>query len=142
MITGKKYGCQREVIKGFTLLEVIIALLVLAIGLSSIFSLLGRGTHSLYQGVTDLTLTSYATTIFSEISAKLKAIGDTPQSLYDQKHPSFPPNYSYDLEFVSLEPVSPAVRDAGKNSILVVLTIKWMRGRYSHSEKFQAIMLR
>jgi prepilin-type N-terminal cleavage/methylation domain-containing protein len=128
--------------QGFTLLEVIIALLILAIGLTSIFSLFGRGTHSLYQSVTDLTLTSYATTIFSEISAKLKDIGDTPQSLYGQKHPSFPPNYTYDLEFVSLDPVNTAVRDAGKNSILVVLTIKWMRGMYSHSEKFQAVMLR
>lgn len=143
---GKRYLKNRLKrflsLTGFTLMEVMIALMILALGLVSIFSLFGSGTHSLYKGVTDVTVTSYANTIFSELSAGLINWSDPPENKYDQIHPSFSPNFKYDLEFTPLDSLNEQVYDAGANAILVTLTIKWYRSRLKQSEKFQAILLK
>lgn len=131
-----------KLLSGFTLLEVMIALLILAIGLASVFSLFGTATRSLHQAVTDEMVTCYANTIFSELDSGTISWSIPPQNLSDQTHPDFPDYVKYDMEFTTLDVLNTTIPDAGLNAVLVALTVKWPRGPKYQSEKFQMLLLK
>lgn len=117
---------------GFTLLEVLIALLILVFGLVSIFSLFGIGAQSHYRGVNDVIIASGAATILAEIRSEFIS-GHPLQDVQDQTHPALPSNFKYDVAF---QPLSDPV--AGET--LVTITIKWPSERGLESEKFQTVL--
>jgi prepilin-type N-terminal cleavage/methylation domain-containing protein len=127
---------------GFTLLEVVIALLILALGLASVFSLFGTASHSLYQATTDETLNAYAQTIFSELYSEAIPWSVSSGNLYNQAHSSFPSHITYDLEFTNFDAFNNQIEDIGKNAVLVKLTFKLPRGAGYYKETFQTILLK
>ncbi|MBI4713526.1 MAG: prepilin-type N-terminal cleavage/methylation domain-containing protein [Planctomycetes bacterium] len=122
--------------KGFTLLEILVALMILAIGLASVFALFGAGTSSYRRSVNDATVARMATTMLAEIETSLQNLppGNIPlRDATNKTHPDFPSIYTYDL---TLTPIT----DSANDSVFVTLTIKWKQPKGFGSEKFETII--
>ncbi len=122
-------------LSGFTLMEVLIALMILAVGLASVFALLGTGAQSHRRGVRDAVVSAYAQTILAELESGVHPAIVAFQSVKDQTHPGFPSFYKYDLEFKK-------TLDLNDNLMVAVLTIKWPYGNKFDSVKFETVLLK
>ncbi|MDI6787457.1 MAG: hypothetical protein QME51_03725 [Planctomycetota bacterium] len=103
--------------EGFSFLEILVALMILVVGVTSIFGLFSTATYSHRRSLNDALVTRMTTTIFSELES-----GKHPSSVdfvdcFDQTHPQFPTNYTYDLLLERVINTEPSSR-------LVTLTIK------------------
>ena len=119
---------------GFTLLEILIALMILSIGLASVFALYGTAAGALSRGVNEVTLSSCAQVILSELEAKTHPAALDLTSRRNQTHPAFPKQFTYDLD------INPIAQN--NTAYAVTLTIKWNYGAVKASEKFQTVILR
>jgi prepilin-type N-terminal cleavage/methylation domain-containing protein len=116
---------------GFTLIEILVALMVLALGLVSVFALFGLATATHRRGVDAQTVADLAMTTFAEIETRFAR--DEPQDLSDQSHPLFSRGYLYGVQFIPLG-------GAGGQAYLVRLTITWQTRGKRHSETFERVM--
>lgn len=118
---------------GFSLIEILIALAILAVGLVSVFALFGAATMTHHRGVDHTTVGLLALSALAE--AKEALSGDSPPAdVEGQKLPGFPDYYSYDIKY---EPIG-----TGRLEYKVVVTVKWQRGGDPKSEVFETILLR
>ncbi|MFA5794382.1 MAG: prepilin-type N-terminal cleavage/methylation domain-containing protein [Candidatus Brocadiia bacterium] len=115
--------------KGFTLLEILVSLMILSIGLASVFGLFGAGARSYRRSINDITVSQMAQTIFTELTNKEDL---RPEDLSNQVHPAFPAIYKYDLIFQE-------INDLPDKTILVILWIKKNDGR-DGEEEFQLLL--
>ena len=115
--------------KGFTLLEILVGLMILVMGLASVFGLFGMGARSYRRSVNDVNISEMAQTIFSELE---NDPNPSLEDVNDQTHPKFPALYKYDLVFQE-------ITDLPDRTILVILWIKINDGR-GGEEEFQMLL--
>lgn len=118
---------------GFSLIEILIALAVLAVGLVGVFSLFAAATATHRRGVDHTTVSLLASAALSEARAALAADRD-PEDVTDEKLPGFPDGYVYDI----------AWEEIGNDRLeyRVTITVKWQRGGEPRSETFETVLLR
>lgn len=128
---------------GFTLLECLAALMILMIGLVSVFSLFVAGAASHKRGVDQTTAGTFAQKVLTEVQAKFNdayinrtAGGRTKNriDLKDQTDPAFPGLYKYDLTLQAF--------DARRDAYAATLKVKWLEGGTEQSAVFETVVLR
>jgi Tfp pilus assembly protein PilV len=115
---------------GFSFLEIMVALMILIFGLTSIFGLFGAATYSHRRSINDEMISRIATTIFSELESGQHPASLDLQNRTNQTHAQFPGIYTYDLSFVAVAGTEPTSR-------IVTLTVKWPKGQ----ETFQTLLI-
>jgi len=121
--------------RGFTLLEVIIALAILVVGLSAILPLFAVGAASHKRGVDQTMVSLIAPHISARLQERLYQIN--PPALTDQEFMQLGRVYRYDAEFKPLDP-----RDPDRAAFIVKVTVHWSENAALHSETFSTILLR
>jgi prepilin-type N-terminal cleavage/methylation domain-containing protein len=122
--------------KGFSLLEVLVALMILVFGLATIFGLYGTATYSHRRSVNDDLTARMATAIFSELESGLHPASIDLQNRTAQQYPGVPAIYTYDLTFETIAGMSQST------SRMVTLTIKWPKGGKTYgSEIFKTLLI-
>ncbi len=119
--------------RGFSLVEILIALAILAVGMVSVFALFGAATITHRRGVDHTNVGLLALAALSEAKEALTGDG-TPVDVADQKLPGFPDAYTYDIEY---EPLGD-----DRLEYKVVVTVKFQRGGEPHTEVFETVLLR
>jgi len=118
--------------QGFTLIEILVALAILAFGMTAVLSLFIAGVRTYKRAMDQSTAAMLAESVLADLEEDLK--GDfVPDPVFAQTRPHFP-GYKYDLE---LKPL-----DVENHEILVSLTIWWGEGKRRRTEVFQTILLR
>lgn len=127
---------RRNIEEGFSLLEVLVALMILVFGLATIFGLYGAASYSHRRGLNDALITRMATAIFSELESGQHPASSDLQNRSAQTCPGFPSIYTYDL---TLETVSGMSLSTGR---MTTLTIKWPKGgKTIGSETFKTYLI-
>ncbi|MBI5780021.1 MAG: hypothetical protein HZA49_11295 [Planctomycetes bacterium] len=116
---------------GFSFLEILVALMILVFGLTTIFGLFGAATYSHRRSVNDETISRMATTIFSELESGQHPASVDLQDRADQTHSQFPGIYTYDLTFSTVTGTEPTSR-------VVTLAIKWGKNQ---QETFRTLII-
>jgi Tfp pilus assembly protein PilV len=121
--------------KGLTLIEITIALIVLALGVVSLLVLftLGGSTHK--KGIDRITAGVIAREILSDIQQE--GIKSNPEAIKDRVYPGYGGLYRYDVEFVpifSKSKASPAYR--------VVVRVKWLESGGQQFVELETVILR
>lgn len=119
---------------GFSFLEILVALMILVFGLTTIFGLFGAATYSHRRSMNDEILSRMATTIFSELESGQHPASINLQNRTNQTHSQFPGIYTYDLTFSTVAGTEPTTR-------LVTLDIKYSKGRSTTLETFRALII-
>ena len=109
--------------KGFTLVEVMVAVVVLGIGIASVLSLIGQATKAISTARGIMIQTGLARLVMVEIEnqywQKEADDIDTSGDFGDDF-----PNYSYEVEIIEdIDEEVPALQE-------VILTVYWERGKY------------
>ncbi len=139
---------------GFTLVECLTALIILAIGLFGVFSIFVAGVATHKKGMDQTTAGTLGQKVLAELEANLDddylkqlsalAAKRNPQGSSSYKRqieltgmtdPDVSDLYSYDL---SLRPTDPRTREA----YAVVLRIRWREGGEQQAAVFETIVLR
>ncbi|MBI3096707.1 MAG: prepilin-type N-terminal cleavage/methylation domain-containing protein [Planctomycetes bacterium] len=121
---------------GFTLLEILIALMILSVGLTSVILLFSVGTSSHKRGI-DATASSFlAQAVFSEWKERLAngAPVDLPHDLKAQSMEGFPQPYSYDLHLEAIDPEGV--------EIFCRIVVRWKKAGEEETEQFTSVLLR
>ncbi|MFH1230722.1 MAG: prepilin-type N-terminal cleavage/methylation domain-containing protein [Planctomycetota bacterium] len=127
---------RRNVGEGFSLLEVLVALMILVFGLATIFGLYGTATYSHRRGVNDALITRMSAAILSELQSGQHLASLDLQNRSAQQYSGFPSIYTYDLAFETISGMSLST------SRIVTLTIKWPKGgKTSGSEIFKTLLI-
>ena len=121
--------------RGFTLLEVIIALAILVLGLSAILPLFAVGATSHKRGIDQTMVSLIAPHITARLQERLYELN--PPALKDQEYAEVGRTYKYDATFTPLDP-----RDISKLAFIVHVTVRWSENTALHSESFSTILLR
>jgi prepilin-type N-terminal cleavage/methylation domain-containing protein len=121
--------------RGFTLLEVLIAMCVLLIAIAAILPLFAVGTASHKRGC-DQTIVSL---VAPQVSAKLQEnLTDTnPHDLKDVQLYYQGLAYRYDAQFTPFDSADPA-----HTAFIVRVTIRWKEGGRERSDQFDTVLLR
>ncbi len=121
--------------RGFTLLEVIIAMVVLLLAVSTILPLFAVGSASHKRGM-DQSMVSF---IAPHISAKLQEglTSDKPGDIKDAQIAYQGRSFRYDASFAPLDAADPA-----KTAFIVRVRIKWSDAARERTEEFDTILLR
>lgn len=121
---------------GFTLIEILVALGVMILGMTSAFALFAAATAMHKHAVVQSTAAILADNIFSRVESELTAgadisrIAKTNADARDEGYGG----YTYDLELVPI--------DTQENEIYVRLTIKWRKEGKKRHQQFSTILLR
>jgi len=122
--------------QGFSLLEVLVALMILVLGLATIFGLYGTATYSHRRAINDDTVTRMAAGILSDLESGQHPASSDLQNRSAQQYAGFPSIYTYDLTFETISTMSIGT------SRMVTLTIKWPKGgKTSDSETFKTLLI-
>lgn len=119
---------------GFTLVEILVALFVMLIGLSSAFALFAAATAMHKRALDQSTAAILADSIFSEVESKL-TVGVEINKLArtGDTFPEFK-GYSYDLELIPV--------DDNEDEIFVKVTIRWRKQGRERNQVFSTILIR
>jgi len=115
--------------RGFTLLEVIIALAILVLGLSAILPLFAVGTASHQRGIDQTMVSLIAPHITARLQERLYELN--PPDLKDQEYAGFGRVYHYDAEFSPLDRA-----DKDRMAFIVKVRVRWMVNSELHTESF------
>ena len=119
--------------QGFTLIEVLVALMILAVGLVSVFALFAAAARSHKRAVDEERASMLAQKVIAEVRAKLTAPNPMPLAK-DLSDPDFPDVYKYDVELVPLS--------KEKDTFILRVRVKWpVQGR-EESELFETMISR
>ncbi len=119
--------------RGFSLIEILIALAILAVGLVSVFSLFAAATSTHRRGVDHTTTSLLALAALAEAKEALQ--GDrSPADLEGKSLPGFPEGYTYDITF---EPIGDA-----RIEYKVTVKVKRQRGGEPQVEEFETVLVR
>ena len=116
---------------GFSLLEILVAIIIFTIGLTSLLPLFTAGATSQKRSVDQTMISITAEQAVAEIQANLTTT--TPRDIKDAKITDYP-NYSYDATFQPLNKEATA--------FTVDITIKWPEKGKTRSEPFSTVLLR
>ncbi len=86
---------------GFTLVEILVALVILAFGLAAILTLFSQATRTHKRSVDATAVAALAQAVLADAQADLDA-GAAPKPVQGQTFPGFSAEYRYDLEFTAL----------------------------------------
>ena len=117
--------------KGFTLLEILVAIIIFTIGLTSLLPLFMAGATSQKRSADQTMVSIIAKLAVAEIQENLTTI--TPRDIKDAKVTDYT-NYSYDAAF------QPLNREA--TAFTVDITIKWLEKGRTRSEQFSTVLIR
>lgn len=119
---------------GFTLIEILVALFVMLIGLSSAFALFAAAT-AMHKRATDQSMAAImADSVFSEVESKLTSGVDISRiARLDAKFPKYE-GYRYDLTLIPM--------DENEDEIYVRLAIRWSTQGKELSRVFSTILIR
>ncbi|MBI5366757.1 MAG: prepilin-type N-terminal cleavage/methylation domain-containing protein [Planctomycetes bacterium] len=118
---------------GFTLMEILVALAVLALGTTGVFLLFNIGAQTHRRAIENARVAALADTLLTELNQGM-SLGD-PIDLRDATHPSFPDGFRYDATYVAVGPLD-------SRAYAVTVKIKWQRAGREASETFDTVMLR
>lgn len=143
---AKRPGCNLQSPRsasGFTLLECLVALIILSIGLVSVFALFVAGAASHKKGVDQTTAGILAQKVLAELQEActddtLTALAGKDKrkrsiALKDQVDPAFPA-YKYDLALQAL--------DARRDAYAVTLRVRWLERGTQEAAVFETVILR
>lgn len=119
--------------RGFSLIEILIALGILAVGLVSVFALFGAATATHRRGVDHTTTSLLALAALAEAKEALQG-DNSPADIEGKSVPGFPDGYTYDISF---EPIGNA-----QIEYKVTVTVKRQRGGEPQSEVFETVLVR
>lgn len=111
------------------MLEILVAMMILVIGLASVFGLFGTGARSYRRSINDINVSQMAQTIFSGLE---NDPNPRLEDATDQVHPKYPAMYKYDIMFQEIP-------DLPDRTILVIIWIKINDGK-GGEEKFQMLL--
>lgn len=117
---------------GFTLLEILVALIILGIGSVSLIALFTIGSVAHRQGMDQAVLNRLSQSILTHLQLTLNTAD--PQGLKDQAMEGFPPQYRYDAKFTPLDP--------HRNVFIVEVTIRWQGDKKRELYTFSSILRR
>jgi type II secretory pathway pseudopilin PulG len=119
---------------GFTLVEILVALFVMIIGISSAFALFASATAMHKRATDQTTVAMMAESILSEVENRLTA--GTPIEAIARADATFSgyQDYRYDLE---LQPI-----DEEGCEVFVRLGIRWLKQGRERNQEFTTILLR
>ncbi len=118
---------------GFTLVEVLIALMVLAVGLTCVFALFAAATRSHKRAVDSARAALLARKVFAEKRALLYN-PDPPTGVNDLSDPDFPDLYTYDIQLLPLS--------NDRDTFLMRVRVKWKVQGREESEIFESMVSR
>lgn len=121
--------------RGFTLLEVLVAMCILVLAIATILPLFAVGTASHKRGM-DQTMVSM---IAPHISARLQEdlTSDRPRDVKDAQVVYQGRTFQYDAAFTPLDASDPT-----RAAFIVRVTIKWNDASKLRTEQFDTILLR
>ncbi len=125
--------CRLRTSPGFTLVEILIALMVLAVGLTCIFALFAAATRSHKRAVDSTRAALLARKVFAEKRALLYN-PDPPASAQDLSDPDFPDLYTYDIQLIPLS--------NDRDTFLMRVRVKWKVQGRDESEIFESMVSR
>lgn len=133
---GHRESARRSVgPRGFTLLEVLIAMCVLLISIAAILPLFAVGTASHKRGMDQTIVSLLAPHITAKIQENLTA--PDPKDLKDAELEYHGLSYRYDAQFSPFDGSDPA-----RTAFIVRVTIRWKEGGQDRAEAFDTILLR
>lgn len=138
---GAPYGVsdrRRFGERGFSLLEVLLAMFVLSVGAASILALFAAGAATHRRSVDRTNALLVAERIFSEVRANYR-VGRSPPEVLEIVQKSLPEEmagYRYDLRLI--EPEGEAWREG---ELLVLVLVRWRLAASERSEVFYELIL-
>ena len=117
--------------RGFTLLELMIAIGILVAGMVGILGVLTVATHSQRAALDDCVSATVADTVVADIR-RACALGEAPDSMHDERY-EFDLRYTYSVELVLLD------KHAGEYMVLV--KINWLRRGLTREREFRTIVV-
>ena len=115
---------------GFSLLEILVALMILVMGVTSILGLFGSATYSNRRGINDAIVGRMAAAIIADLQSGVHPAASDLRPRRDQSYAGFPGLYKYDLTF------DPVPNITEPKSRVVTITIKWARS----GESFRTLL--
>ena len=121
---------------GFTLLEVLISIMILALGIVAVLPLFAVGTQS-HKRALDQTHTSL---IAPRIAARIQEnlTQNNPEDIKDGLFVEYGNMYRYDATFTPIDTSSPI----GDAAFLLQVNVKWDESGEEHLENFETVVLR
>lgn len=126
---------SRTLPRGFTLLEILISLAILALAVATILPLFAVGTASHKNGIDQTRVRLIAPHIAARIQERLYS--PNPVDLVDQEYSEAGRSYRYDAAFTPLDP-----RDPLAPAFIVKVKVKWLENGVEQGEQFETILLR
>ncbi len=124
--------------KGFTLLEILISIMILAVGIVAVLPLFAVGTQSHKRAIDQ----THASLIAPRIAARIQEnlLWNNPSDIRDGLFVEYGTSYRYDATFTPLgmgtdDPLAAA-------AFLLQVTVKWAVSGEDHLENFETIVLR
>ena len=117
--------------RGFTILELMIAIGVFTAGMLGILGVLAAATHSQRAALDDCMSATIADTVVADIRRKC-ALGDGPDAVSDARY-EFDPRYGYSVETMLL--------DKYMGEYLVVVHVVWLRRGIEREREFRTIVV-
>ena len=121
--------------QGFTLLEVLIAIMVFVLAVSSILPLFAVGTAAHRRGIDQTEASLLAARISAEIQQDLYDLN--PKDIVDANFQDRGKTYLYDAQFLPFDR-----NDPFRSAFIVKVQVKWKVGGQDHKESFDTVLLR
>jgi len=125
--------------RGFTLLEVLVALMVFVLGISAILPLFAVAGASHKRGIDQ----SHVSWIAPRVAAKVQEglYNSTPKDIKGASWEEYGQTYVYDAVFTPLAQGNQATA-AGDVAFLLTVEVRWKEVPQLRVEKFQTVVLR
>jgi len=131
-MTGRNRDSETS--EGFTLLEVLIAMAIMTVGISSAILLFAGAASLQSQSALTYRLADFAVTLLSELETQLKSGADLSKvAVKDASHPDFP-LFKYSITLIPL--------DDFEEELFVCVDIWWLYRGIKRNHRFTTVLLR